>query len=312
VLHPEWVQGSGVEAYVRDWNAPPGHWARDTWYRPQQLRWDDTPVLLSGAEVALGGIHVGLAGVPPGALEPPAASAGAIRRAREAGGFVTLAHPGEWNGRAGDLARILDLRQYHAVEIMNGLRLTHTKRGSEAVRPSAAEPGHDDDLCLGDGPADATALWDGLLSRGYRLWGIANDDSHTPPGFKVAYPFTAFDMVRTTDPSAEGFLAALHAGSFYGSTGLFFRELGAQGDSVVAWAPGAVELRFIGWGGQVLLESSSERAAYACTGTEGYVRVEATGKPDPNHGWLWQAWSQPFYIESAPCSAQPAGEREGD
>jgi hypothetical protein len=312
MLHPEHVYGSGVEAYVREWSRQPPKWAIDQWMRPALTKWEDTPVLLPGAEMSRLGWHFGVIGLPPGPLEPPNAGDGYLDRARAAGGFVTLAHPGEWNGRPGDLARVLDLHRLDAIEIMNGLRLSYQAHGIPVPRPAAAGDGAPEDACASSSTPDATPLWDGLLSRGYRLWGIANDDCHTWEGADAAYPFSAFDMLLTADPSAEGFLAALHSGSFYGSTGLFFRELGVRGDSVLVSAPGATRLRFIGWGGRVLQENRTDQAVYACTGNEGYVRVEATGAQDPKHGWLLQAWSQPFYIEAAPCEAAPANRNEGD
>jgi hypothetical protein len=130
--------------------------------------------------------------------------------------------------------------------------------------------------------------------------GLANDDAHTWDGAPDAYPATAFDMLLTDDTTQDGFLAALHAGAFYGSTGLYFRELGMQDDSLVAWAPEAESIRFIGWAGRELLATGATRAAYYVTGNEGYVRVEASAAPahDP---WPRQAWSQPFFIENAPC-----------
>jgi hypothetical protein len=311
-LHPERVFGSGVEAYVRAWDQPPATWVRDGWYRTELSKWDDVPVVLAGAEMSLRGFHIGLVGTPAGALEPPDGSDAYIERTHNAGGFVSLAHPGEWNLRPGDLAHVLNLRRFDAIEIMNGVRLTHERSGGTAALPAAPGRPGATDLCAGAGPADATPLWDGLLSRGFRLWGIANDDCHTWEGAPEGYPFSAFDMVLAAEPTAEGYLTALQAGSFYGSTGLFFRDLGARGDSVVAWVPGAKTIRFIGWGGRVLLQADDERAAYGCSGSEGYVRVEATGGTDPSQGWAAQVWSQPFYIESAPCSAPRTGEPEGN
>ncbi len=311
VLHPDYVFGSGVEAYARDWSTPPAGWILDNWYHDAGSKQEDALVMLTGAEMTRGGFHIGLVGTPAGALEPPNAPDAYIERTHAAGGFVALEHPGEWNGRPGQLARTLDMRRFDAVEIMNGLRLTRQKSGLPVPRPAASGVPRDADLCAALGPADATPVWDGLLSRGYRLWGIADDDCHTWQGAPDAFPFTAFDMIRAATPSTEDFLAALQVGSFYGSTGLFFRDLRADGDSVIAWAPGAHTLRFIGWGGQVLQRVAAERAAYPCDGSEGYVRVEATGAPDPEHGWPMQAWSQPFFIESAPCTAVRAGDRDG-
>jgi hypothetical protein len=307
VLHPEHVLGSGVEAYVRDYGSPAAAWSRDGYVRPQ-LSWADAPIVLSGAEMSLGGWHIGTVGMPAGALEPPGQT-GYIGRTHAAGGFVFLAHPGEWNLYPDRLANVFDLGSMDAIEIMNGLRLVQqsaksTPEGSGSgpdAGPPAVDPGGRD-VCAAPFPPDATPLWDALLSRGFKLWGIANDDNHTWVGAAFAYPFTAFDMVLTADPTQEGFLHALHAGSYYMSTGLFFRDLGVRGTAVTAWVPGAQRLRFVGWGGETLLETDGERAAYVVTGMEGYVRVEAEGAPVNGHPWPARVWSQPFFLEAAPCA----------
>ena len=303
VLHPEHVLGSGVEAHVRDYGEPAVAWSRDAWYRPRQLPVDLAPVVLSGAEMSFGGWHFGVVGIPSGALEPPGAGQGYIQRTRDAGGLVFLAHPAEWNPYPDRLASQLDLRVLDGIEIMNGLRLV---REGAAKPASTGGAGGSADACAASLPADATRLWDALLARGYRLWGFANDDAHTWPGHPEAYPFTAFEMVQTDDATPEGFLYALRRGSFYASTGLHFAELGALGHTVVASAPGAARLRFVGWGGRILLEVEGQSGIYATTGDEGYVRVEAEGAFVPEKTWLARAWSQPFYLESSPC---PGGTR---
>jgi hypothetical protein len=248
-----------------------------------------------------GGWHFGIVGLPSGPIEPPHGGQGYIQRAHAAGGFAFLAHPGEWNREPDQLAHLVDVAALDGIEILNGLRLAQVPGKGEpdaGSRRTIEAPARD---CAAALPADATPLWDGLLARGYRLWGIANDDAHTWDGAADAYPFTAFDMVLAADPTPEGFLASLHAGSFYASTGLFFREIGARGDSVVAWAPGAERLRFVGWGGRILMEAGAEHATYHVTGDEGYVRVEAEGALVRGRTWTSRAWSQPFFLEPDTC-----------
>jgi hypothetical protein len=296
------VFGSGTEAYVRDWTEPPPSWSVERWSRNMRLDWSESPILLPGAEFTNGGFHVGLIGYPSGAIEPPLktpiAFPPAALRTRQAGGFVFLAHPGAWNNSPATLIKLLDLHSFEAIEIANGLLLTRTfpaGAGAAAVPPAAPDAAHAAPL-----PWDATPAWDALLSRGYRLWGMANDDEHTRVGAPDAYPFAAFDMVLARDPTETGFMRALHAGSFYGSTGLFFVDLGVKDGAIDVWAPEANQIRFIGWAGRILATQSGGRATYRPRGDEGYVRVEATGDPKTT-AWAPQAWSQPFWIEAAPC-----------
>ena len=163
----------------------------------------------------------------------------------------------------------------------------------------AARP---DSICAARLPWDATPLWDGLLARGVRLWGLANDDSHTWPGAETAYQFTAYNMVLVGEETASGLLQALREGATYASTGLTFNTLGVRDDSLFVWAPSAERIRFIGWNGRQLHEAQGERAAYAFHGNEGYVRVEASA-PAQEFAWPAQAWSQPFHIRGVECGA---------
>jgi hypothetical protein len=278
-LHAERRFGSGVEAYVQDWTRPTPPWSVETWLQPGGFEEDAAPVVIPGAEITRGGDHVLVIGHPPGPIEAPNSDLRALARARAAGGFVVLAHPGAWNRDPTRLPRTLDLGLFDALEIMNGLEL---QKGAEA---------------------DATPLWDALLASGVRLWGMANDDSHTWVGAGEAEPFTAYNWILTAQPTQAGYLQALHRGAFYGSTGLRFEVLGVADGVVQVVAPGAETLRFIGAWGRVLFEAHGESAGYAIQGTEGYVRVEAVGDALDGAAAAPSAWSQPFYIENAACDA---------
>jgi len=274
VIHPLHVPGSGVEAYVRDWSQPAPQWLKDGWHLPQLLQRQEPMVLLPGAEASIGGWHVGLVGYPTSYIEPPRGSTGFVARTREAGGFVYLAHPGEWNGKALALARRLDMNAFHGLEIANGLRLTK-----------------------GDA-WDATPLWDELLTMGYRMWGMGNDDAHTTLDRREAQPFTVFNVVLVSEATPEAYLEALHRGSFYASTGVYFTRLGVVEDEIIVEAPLAGEIAFIGTGGARLQVSESSAARYRFRGSETYVRVEAY-----QPGSSTAAWSQPFFVDGAPCGS---------
>lgn len=302
IVHPKHVFGSGTEAYVRDWNKPSFAWVRDGWQRSNTAGWMDSPFVIPGAEASLGGNHIGLIGHPGGRIEGPGETPGYLTRVREAGGFIYLAHPGDWNAVPHNLPRVLDLRFFDALEIVNGLRLTQAFQASGAK--AGTPPG--DRECGANLPWDATPVWDAMLAQGRHLWGLANDDAHTGEDGLEAYPFSAFNMVYTADPTAAGFLAALHAGALYGSNGLVFTDLGVRDGTVMVWAPDAERVRFIGWGGQVLQDTAGPRASYHPQGFEGYVRVEATAPPQ-GRPWARQAWSQPFWIQPASCKPDTTG-----
>jgi hypothetical protein len=274
-LHPDWIFGSGAEAYVRDWNAPPPRWSRDRWFRQDPGR-SPLPLLIPGFEASYAyfGAHFVLVGYPPGPVQPPKPGFRFLDVLDEGPGFAIVAHPGLANARAAAFAAAVPLRRFHGIEIVNGHFMT-----------------------TGEVPADATPLWDALLSDGHRLWGIGSDDAHQAPTDSVSMPFNAFTMVRVRQHTAAGVLEALHAGACYASTGLLFAELGAEAGSVVASAPGAASLRVVGRGGIVRLEVAGDSLRYVVRGDEGYVRIEALG-PDA-HSLVPRAWSQPFFIQAS-------------
>jgi hypothetical protein len=65
------------------------------------------------------------------------------------------------------------------------------------------------------GRGDSSLQWDEALERGRNLFALATDDSHHP-GYDSGFAWT---MVRAAEKSQDAVLAALRAGSFYGSTG---------------------------------------------------------------------------------------------
>ena len=274
-VHPESLYASGLEAYVRDWTSPRPEWMQDQWFRPAHATLSEAPIVLSGVEVSHSywGTHFVLVGVAPGPYLVPSTGFSFLEGVGQSGAFAFLAHPAGANAFPQEFASVVPVREFHGIEILNGLRLT---RGLEA---------------------NATPLWDALLTSGYRLWGLANDDSHTDPGATEAYPFTAFNMLLADSPTPEAFLEALHSGAFYASAGLLFDDLGLRDGVLVATAPGARLIRFIGPGGILLQERVGARATYEIGVTEGYVRIEAIGDL-VDHGAQWEvaAWSQPFFI----------------
>ena len=277
--YPDQVPGSGVEAYVRDWNVEPPAYHRERWFRPADASIDDVPLVLSGYEASEGyfAAHFGLVGFPPGAIDPPRPGFEWLTRSRAAGGFAYIAHPSEGNAFATRFAAAVPVQEFDGIEIINGLQLT------------------------GGVLADATPLWDSLLTRGHELWGLANDDAHQFPGAAEQFPFTAFDMVLCQAPTVEAVLAALHRGAFYASTGLLFEELRLDVHSLHVRVPGAQQVRFVGAGGRTLAVQSGESAVYRIQGDEGYVRIEARGDLvlAPHASWPRAVWSQPFRVSSA-------------
>jgi hypothetical protein len=170
------------------------------------------------------------------------------------------------------LERLLRLNGYTALEIYNH----NVKMNNE-------------------GRADAIDLWDELLSRNRRVWGIASDDFHHRSRYGGG-----FIMVLAKDKSPSSIIEALKAGSFYASSGILLKEIEVIDNRIISLAaassrvPGTM-FRFVGKGGKVLKEEKAAKpevsVSYTVNGDEGYVRVEASREDGA------RAWTQPFWIE---------------
>ncbi|MEO1423789.1 MAG: CehA/McbA family metallohydrolase [Pseudomonadota bacterium] len=112
------------------------------------------------------------------------------QRCADAGAFVAVAHPAWYNL---ELEDALALEAAHAVEVYNHTCSVRTSRG------------------------DGAAMWDGMLSAGRRVLGIAVDDSHwhddAPDGFG------GWVMVKAERNDPGALLDALKAGRFYATQG---------------------------------------------------------------------------------------------
>ena len=139
---------------------------------------------------------------------------------RKAGGVPYLAHP-YWSGLAAH--HLLDAPSLAGLELYNG--------GSE----------------LFNGNGLSAELWDAAAHAGRLCTGIVSDDCHYP-GHDSLLGWT---MVRAQERSAEAVLAALAAGSCYGSTGPVVHDVRVEGDAVLIECSGAaaVTLRSGPWDG---------------------------------------------------------------
>jgi predicted metal-dependent phosphoesterase TrpH len=187
------------------------------------------------------------------------------------GGFNIICHPHIYRDDYWPLDRLLELEGYGAVEIYN-----HNVKMNNAGRAVAAD------------------LWDALLERGRRVWGVASDDFH-----HNSRCGGGFIQVLARERTAEAVMEALKKGAFYASSGILLKDITVQDQtiSLAAATPrvrGAV-FRFIGRGGALLKEEglgeTEEPVSYTLRGDEGFVRVEARREDGA------QAWTQPFWIE---------------
>jgi hypothetical protein len=194
---------------------------------------------------------------------------------REVRGVPHINHPNfRW---AFDHRVLAQVRGDKLLEIFNGHPHVHNHGGGDV-------PGLE-------------AMWDSLLTRGKRIYGIAVDDAHHFQGEfapERSNPGRGWIAVRAERLDAGEILRNLEAGQFYASTGV---ELA---DVVVTPTTLRVHIRqrgdfryrteFIGSGGRVLARSDANPAVFTLTGREAYVRARVL---DSAGG---AAWVQPVFV----------------
>jgi hypothetical protein len=149
------------------------------------------------------------AGLPVDFEAPPAGDhAGAITKARDAGAFVVMLHPGLNNLPLAAAERLPSLDAIHAVEIYN-------HNGAMAAIPDRA---------------DGAYMLDGLLESGRRLLVNAGDDAH------FGHPsdrFGGWIEVHSERPGPDLLLASMKAGRYYSTQGPAFHQLLMDGDRLL-------------------------------------------------------------------------------
>ncbi|MEM9063421.1 MAG: CehA/McbA family metallohydrolase [Pseudomonadota bacterium] len=242
-------------------------------------RTDDFTTIL-GAEVHTSQLgngeiwHLVAVGLPPGFERPVApdfdgtkaseTAADLARRCREAGAFVSIAHPQWYNMTINDARQI---EAAHAVEIYN--------HGCEV------------ECARGDG----TAIWDLLLMDGRRLSGCATDDAH----FVGPDHFGGWVMVKAEANDPDLLLQALKGGQYYSSQGPRLHDLWIEDgkirvqcspvDRVLALGACAVSKQCYGKG---MMQAELPLAAFK---TGGWVRVVVADRFDR------KAWSNPIWLD---------------
>lgn len=197
----------------------------------------------------------------------------AVRSVR---GVPHINHPNfGWAMDAQTLGRI---ERDRLIEIFNGHPLVHNHGGDDA-------PGME-------------AVWDHLLTRGKRMYGIAVDDAHHFQGEFApgrSNPGRGWVAVLARALDAAAIMEALEAGRFYASTGVALEELQVE--------PRALTVRirqqgnfkyttdFIGRDGEVLATVGGVAPRYALQGDELYVRARVRD----SGGFI--AWTQPIFVQ---------------
>ena len=148
----------------------------------------------------------------------------------------------------------------------------------------------------GPGKFSYEEIWDGVLSAGVVVFGVATDDSHNYHDFtpEKSNPGRGWVAVRAAELSRDAIVDALAMGEFYASTGVTLSELETSADGVrVEIEPQPDRLystRFVGKGGRLLAEVAGLEAEYMPAGDEGYVRTVVVSSGNT------KAWTQPVFL----------------
>lgn len=196
---------------------------------------------------------------------------------RAAGGMASLNHPNDRDSFTHE--HVLQTSGATLIEVFNGGGPSKNNDGGNS-RPSSEE------------------IWDGVLSGGQRIYGLATDDAHTYDEFRPdrANPGRGWVWVRVCSLTEETILTALSRGEFYASTGVELADLTATSSEL------SIEIRedphesfltrFVGRHGRVLSEQGGLCPRYVFKGNEGYVRATVLSSGGG------KAWVQPVFLAS--------------
>lgn len=237
---------------------------------PKPSNCPDRLTFIQGNEVTARGphlLHIGCTEV----VEPHRDRARVIEEVTAKGGLCILNHPNweeDFSHWPHDLME--SLPPFHGIEIYNGI-----------VRDQ-------------EGTSLATDRFDRLLSKGYRVWGYTNDDTHWVESYGRAW-----NCVAASECTPDAILESLKSGRFYGSTGVVLTTLRTEGGRIrIESANGGLCIASIDWGLEVgrypgsSWEFDLEELAAAARREPTYIRFEVHGMGD--HA----AWTQPIHLDA--------------
>lgn len=188
-----------------------------------------------------------------------------LRKVKEAGGEVIIAHP-YWCGYSIDA--LLPFRDAIAVEVYNA-------------------------TCTKVGKAFSSVHWDDMLMREWEIPAVAVDDTHR--GRDI---FMGWTMLRMTERTPDAVLHALRTGAFYSSCGPEIHDFGVQDGKAWVQCSPASEIHFIAsgpHGSSVYADDGPllDQAEVPVHPHMRYVRAEVVG-PDGQ-----RAWTNPVFLNGA-------------
>jgi hypothetical protein len=191
----------------------------------------------------------------------------------DAGGIACINHPNRY--WAFDHKAINQTQGAGLLEVFNG-----EQASNDAGAPGRFSPGQ---------------IWDGVLSAGQRIFGVAVDDSHYFHDFAPhrSNPGRGWVVVRSAVLESEAIVEALASGDFYSSTGVSLSQLEVSADRLAIKIEQQRDYiyttRFTGKCGKLLSEVVGTEAIYEVKGDEQYVRATIASSAGT------RAWIQPVF-----------------
>lgn len=145
----------------------------------------------------------------------------------------------------------------------------------------------------------ATELWDMILGRGKRIYGVATDDAH----FRNKRDWYSdcghgWVEIQVADFTAEALLAGLKHGHFFSTQGPRFTEFHVSGSVIEIACTAVKEVRFRSFGSEGYVQRPGSRSDSLTEASlprgfvpDTYVRIELV-----DHFGL-RAWSNPVFVE---------------
>ncbi|MEA2013179.1 MAG: CehA/McbA family metallohydrolase [Verrucomicrobiota bacterium] len=147
------------------------------------------------------------------------------------------------------------------------------------------------------GFSNGDSIWDALLSKGFRYFGIASDDAHCYyENFHVRAPRggKGWIVVKAESLTVENIINSINCGKFYATTGVTLQDYEVTDSYIhISISPKNYEratFEFIGNNGKILQMNTGIEASYRIEGNENYIRIRISSS------WGGWAWTQPVFL----------------
>ena len=253
-------------------------------YRTGQRRFK-RPLMIPGQEVSVNiqegatAIHVNGIGItrmvePVDAIDVVPTLQANVSAILEAGGIASINHPNfKWSFNHESIIQVL------------GASLLEVFNGHPGVNVYGAP-----------GKLSYEEIWDGVLSTGKAIFGVATDDSHNYSDFspKQSNPGRGWVMVQAPQCTRKAIVDSLASGRFYASTGVAFTDLDISQKhlhlEIEQERDFIYTTTFTSQGGVILSEEIGLEAIYHPSGSEEYVRATVSSSSGG------KAWTQPIFL----------------